>query len=184
MQRIARWTITAVSVLTLAGCSDSTRPQALSTTDPTRPTTEPPEFTVASGVVNTQIARGNFGPVHIQSESRSDQFGLFNIDLETQDNTDVEVRDQVYSPGGYSGWHTHLGPVLVVVKSGALTAYEASGENCLRTVHAAGTAFVEGTTVHNVRNEGTVDAEVGVFFFMPAGAPRRIDAGAPANCPA
>ena len=186
MRRITRWAIAVVPLFVVLGCNESVTQAAASPPTQTggaNPIAGQPEFTAASGVVNTPIARGNYGPLHIQSVSRSSQFGLFNIDLETQDNTDLEVRDQAYSPGGYSGWHTHLGPVLVVVQSGALTSYDASDPACPPVVHPAGTAFFEGTNVHNVRNEGSVDAHVGVFFFMPAGAPRRVDADAPANCP-
>jgi quercetin dioxygenase-like cupin family protein len=174
MQRATRFGIVAAPLFVVAACNEPVS-QAHG-----RPAGgEGPEFTVASGVTNTQIARGNLGPLHFHS-----RFDEYVTALEANENSDVEVRDQVYTPGGYSGWHSHEGPVFVVVKSGALTAYDASDPDCRPVVHPAGTAFIEATTVHNVRNEGTVDAEVGVFFFMPAGEPRRIDADAPANCPA
>jgi quercetin dioxygenase-like cupin family protein len=129
-------------------------------------------------VTNTGIARGNLGTFQLQSK-----FGQYTIELKSHDDTDAEVRKLVFAPGGVSGWHSHPGPVIVVVSAGALTVYDASDPNCRSTVYPAGTAFIEGTTVHDVRNEGTVDAEAGDLFFIPAGGARRIEADAPANCP-
>ena len=46
----------------------------------------------------------------------------------------------VFQPGGQTGWHIHPGPVVVVVKSGAITETHANG--CI-TVHPAGSVFFE-----------------------------------------
>ena len=163
----------ALAGLGLLACSNSGTPDA-----PDQPTALKPSFTAASGVTNTGIARGNIGTFQIQSK-----FGQYTIELKSHDDTDVEVRSAVLSPGGFSGWHTHPGPVIVAVQSGTVTLYDASDPSCQPRVYPAGTAFVEGTTVHNLRNEGTVDAAVGDLFFIPAGGLRRIEADAPANCP-
>ena len=170
--RICRFTAALVFLGVLA-CNDSA-----TTSGPERPVGLKPSFTVSSGVTNTAIARGNLGAVHLQSK-----FGQYTIELKAQDDTDVEVRSAVYTPGGFSGWHTHPGPVILAVSAGAFTVYDASDPTCLPKVYFAGTAFIEGTTVHNVRNEGTVNAEAGLLFFIPAGGLRRIEADAPANCP-
>ena len=83
-----------------------------------------------------------------------------------------------------TGWHTHPGPVILVIKTGTLTVYDASDPTCTPKVYTAGTAFFEGTTPHNVRNEGTVAVEYGTVYFVPAGGPTRIEADFPPNCPA
>jgi len=46
-------------------------------------------------------------------------------------------------------------------------------------------SFVDsgGSHVHVVRNEGTVVAKSIAVQLIPAGAMRRIEAAAPANCP-
>ena len=44
----------------------------------------------------------------------------------------IEVADQVLTiqPGGHTGWHSHPGPVLVVIKSGTFTLYNGYDEDC------------------------------------------------------
>jgi hypothetical protein len=74
--------------------------------------------------------------------------------------------------------------VILVIKTGTLTLYDASDPECRPKVYPAGTAFFEGTTVHNVRNEGSSAVEYGTIFFVPAGGPTRIEADFPPNCPA
>jgi hypothetical protein len=71
----------------------------------------------------------------------------------------------------------------VVVKSGALTLYRADDPACTPHVVPAESGFVDdGSDVHVVRNEGSVDAVVYVTSLVPRGAARRIDEPAPAGC--
>ena len=87
-------------------------------------------------------------------------------------------------PLGNSGWHSHPGVVLVTVASGSLVVYD---QNCVGTVHTAGTAssaFTEsGDEPGIVRNESTTTPEVSmVTYIVPAGTPNtglRIDKPAP-----
>ena len=164
-----------VSALGIAACSDSATPTSASAPPPPR---LEPQFTVGSGVTPTVIARGNLGAFHVQSKSKD-----YDLELKSHDDTDVLMRSAVASPGSYSGWHTHPGPVILVIKTGTLTVYDSSDPSCQPRVYPAGTAFFEGTAPHNVRNEGTVTVEYGTIFFMPAGGPTRIEADFPANCP-
>ena len=46
------------------------------------------------------------------------------VRISTKGLSDVYVVSNVVSPGGYSGWHTHPGPSVVVVKSGRATLYD------------------------------------------------------------
>jgi hypothetical protein len=60
----------------------------------------------------------------------------------------------------------HPGPVVVVVKSGALTEIHSNG--CI-TVHPAGSAFFETKAeVHNAINQTAGVAEVYATFLSPA----------------
>ena len=74
-------------------------------------------------------------------------------------------------PRGYFGWHTHAGPVWVVVKQGELTLYDPEDPECAR-VYPAGTAFVDqgGGHVHNARNESGADTILEATFLLPEGA--------------
>jgi len=137
-----------------------------------------PNFTLGVGFTSTVVGRGNLGTFHLQSKADG-----YDVELKSHDNTDIVVANIAVTPGGTSGWHSHPGPVVVVVKTGALTIYRADDPTCSPTLHPAGTAFTEeGGVVHIARNEGTVDATTVATFFVPAGAPQRIDQALPGNC--
>jgi len=83
----------------------------------------------------------------------------------------------VFQPGGDTGWHTHPGPVIVVVNSGALTETHRNG--CI-TVHPAGSVFFESAgEVHRATNQTGGVTEVFATFISPAGAPPLQPAGDP-----
>ena len=113
-------------------CRDSAPPTSAS---PDGPVGNAPSLTLGSGVTPTIIARGNLGAFHVQSK-----FQGYDLELKTHDETDVQVRSAIAAPGSYSGWHTHPGPVILVIKTGALTIYDASDPDCRATV-LCGSAF-------------------------------------------
>jgi quercetin dioxygenase-like cupin family protein len=130
------------------------------------------------GFTSTLIGRGNLGPFHLQSEVAG-----YEIELQSDHNTDVAVANIAITPRGFSGWHYHPGPVLVVVKSGTITVYGADDPNCSPKVYPAGTSFSEqGGVGHNARNEGAVEATAVATFFAPPGSALRFDAAVPENC--
>ena len=102
--------------------------------------------------------------------------------IQTSGPTDFHVQRVVLEPGADSGWHTHPGIALDVVKTGTLTAYLDDGE-CKPVKVEAGQAFMfpAGVT-HIARNEGDEPAEVYVTYLVTAGADPRKDAEAPAGC--
>lgn len=99
--------------------------------------------------------------------------------------TDVYVNHVTVAPGGNSGWHTHPGPSVVVIKTGTATVYDSDGSSCPATAYAAGTGFVDagGGHVHLVANLGSTPLEIYAFQVIPHGDPRVISAPQPANCP-
>jgi quercetin dioxygenase-like cupin family protein len=135
-------------------------------------------FSLASNYTNTRIARANAGPIRWRSSYQD-----FDVVLKSEQSTDLEVTTGLAHPGGHTGWHYHPGPVFVLVKTGTLTVYEADDDKCRGRTYAAGSAFIEGTTPHIVRNEGAVDAEIVGVFFVPVGQPRRIESNPPGTCP-
>ena len=100
-------------------------------------------------------------------------------------DSDVYVIQNTFPPGGHSGWHTHPGPSLLTVTSGALAVYEASDPTCTPVIYTAGQSFTDVGCgdIHLIRNEGNVSATTVVVQIVPAGASRRIDEPAPGNCP-
>lgn len=193
MHRYFQFTLTGLTASALfIACEQSTTRQQ------SGPSITAPSFTVASGFVSTLVGRGNAGAFHIRSTDG------FDVEIKAKDNTDVAVGNVVVAPGGSSGWHSHPGPVIVVVKTGTITFYRAgrhggqngddeNGDNganaptCSRTVYPAGSAFIEVPAPGHVmlaKNEGTTEATVSATYFAPPGAALRIDQPWPGgNCP-
>lgn len=104
--------------------------------------------------------------------------------IKTKHASDLYVLQNTIVPGGTFGWHSHPGPSLVIVKSGAATFYMADDLTCSPHVVQTGESFVDnGHDTHVVRNEGSVDLVTVVVSLVPAGFQRRIDEPAPPNCP-
>ena len=93
---------------------------------------------------------------------------------------DFAVQQVTVAPGGATGWHTHAGPAIVLVKSGDFTLYDDKG--CTGTTFKAGQSFVDAGFghVHIGRNEGATNVELYVLYLTPAAGPLRIDAAKPA----
>lgn len=97
---------------------------------------------------------------------------------------DIVHQKVTYTPGGFSGWHSHPGVVLVVITAGAVTRYQ---PDCTKTTYTVGQAFLElgRDQIIYVKNEGSTTAEVLATLIVPAGtanADLRIDQPAPASC--
>ena len=98
--------------------------------------------------------------------------------IATKAATDVYVLENVISPGGSFGWHSHPGPSLVIVNAGTLSVYHAP--DCVAEdfgpTSPNGSTFVDqGHDLHMVRNNGAVPADVYVVSLVPQGFQRRID---------
>src|SRR5262245_11364910 len=92
----------------------------------------------------------------------------------------------IIGPGGSTGWHSHPGPAVVLIKSGELTVYSSDDPTCTGRTYSAGQAFIEHGQglVQLARNlSPSQNVEVWVTYFdVPAGGPFRIDAANPGNC--
>ena len=102
---------------------------------------------------------------------------------------DTVMQKIVILPGGHTGWHSHPGPVVVLVGSGQMSFYDGDDPSCTARTYAAGKAFVDSGQghVHIARNEGSVPLELYVTYFdVTPGVPPphafRIDAPNPVNC--
>ena len=113
----------------------------------------------------------------------TDEPGL--VKILAKEPSDVYVVRNTVAPGADSGWHTHPGPSVVLVKSGVASVYEGSDPSCAPVTYPAGTGFVDagGSHVHLVRNTGSMPLVTVAFQIIPAGAQRRIDAPNPGYCP-
>jgi hypothetical protein len=93
---------------------------------------------------------------------------------------DVYIGSVQLLPGAsYAGWHTHPGPVWVVVSTGELAVY---GPDTCRTVYAAGSAYLaEPATAYDLRNESSAPTLLFFSGVIPAGQPPTVQAAAPAT---
>ena len=133
-------------------------------------TVAPSWATPPSGLTNIPLARGtntSHGTIPLQ-------FGR-----------DVAMAQITVNPGGSSGWHSHPGGAIIIVKEGALTVYSPVGHQCRTTTYSAGQAFIERPgEVDDVLNTGTVPYVLYVTFpRVPPGGSARIDQPDPGTCP-
>src|SRR5213595_170708 len=106
--------------------------------------------TPPSGLTNVPLARGN----NTSEGTIPLQFG-----------TDIVMAQITVVPGGSSGWHSHPGGAIVVVKQGSITVHQSAGSQCQITTYSAGQAFIERPgEVDDVTNAGTVPYVLFVTF--------------------
>jgi quercetin dioxygenase-like cupin family protein len=105
--------------------------------------------------------------------------------LPIQVGTDIVMAQITVDPGGSSGWHSHPGGAIIVVKQGTPTVYRSIGGQCLSTTYGAGDAFIERPgEVDDVLNAGTAPYVLYVTFpRVPQGGSPRTDEPDPGTCP-
>jgi quercetin dioxygenase-like cupin family protein len=99
-----------------------------------------------------------------------------HVKLQTKGATDVVTQAITYGAGASSGWHSHVGIVIVTVKDGTVTRYLS---DCLGQSFHAGDVFTETSDLGSMvlRNETAVPAHVSATFITspPVPANLRID---------
>jgi quercetin dioxygenase-like cupin family protein len=118
--------------------------------------------TPSAGLKSELLARGAAGEFQIQDDS-------MDLEIAAEKPTDLAFVKATLEPGGFTGWHAHPGPSLVIVKSGTLTMREPHHGRCASHTFGPGKAFVHPEGVHNFVAGSTV-AEFYVAYFVPAGA--------------
>jgi quercetin dioxygenase-like cupin family protein len=130
----------------------------------------PGAATPASGLTNVTLARGG---------------DLSDGTIPFQEGTDVVMTEITVVPGGSSGWHSHPGGAIIVIKQGDLSVSRSIGSQCETTNYTAGQAFIERPgEVDDVVNTGTTPYVLFVTFpRVPHGGSARIDQPDPGTCP-
>ncbi len=133
--------------------------------------------TPPSGLSSELLARGAGGTFRIHDKS-------MKLKIKAKEPTDVALVKAILGPGGFTGWHGHPGPSIVIVKSGELTMYEPRRGVCVARTFGPGKAFVHPEHAHNFVNTGAATAEFYVAYFIPAGAAPLLNdvTPAPAEC--
>lgn len=129
--------------------------------------------TAGSGVTSTVMSGAILlDEIDTKGESDADE-----VEIKTKGLWETRVVRFRITPGGHTGWHSHPGPVFVMITAGTMTLEQSDGSVA---DYPTGTGFVEDARrVHIARNEGDVDLELDAFFLVPLGAPLRIDEPAP-----
>ena len=167
-------------VVSLAGCSDgsgSVAPTALPAGAQT------PSFTTGNSQ-STLLARATFSDPkdHVLKIKR--MTGNWHVEVKSMPALDVAMQSIVFEAGTHSGWHSHPGPVFILVKSGEMTFYESDDPTCTPIRRKAGEGYLDlGEHAHIARNESGARAENVVTYLAPPGAALRIDEAKPGNCP-
>ncbi len=139
--------------------------------------------TPGSGVLGAPVvARAAFAePVDIKFK-----VGLNPTDtLHVDGAKDTVVQQVTIAPGGSTGWHSHPGPVVVLIASGTMSFYDSEDPSCTAKTYETGKAFIDSGQghVHIARNEGPENLVLwATYFDVPPGQPFRIDAANPGNC--
>jgi quercetin dioxygenase-like cupin family protein len=117
------------------------------------PSTVPPGFLAARGYIPFKVALqiGSAKP-HVFA-----------------DGVQAYIQHGLIQPGQSTGWHSHAGPVWVLMVNGALTLYSGTDKTCTGHTYQAGQGFVDigFGHIHIARNEGTTPAEFYAFYMLP-----------------
>ena len=131
--------------------------------------------------VGTVWARAGFAdPVDIKLKLRAE-----GEVIHVPHAADTVMQQIVIPPGGSTGWHSHPGPAIALVKNGELTLYSSDDPTCTGRPFGAGQGFVDSGQghVHIARNLTSQNTEVWVTYLdVPPGGSVRIDAADPGNC--
>jgi quercetin dioxygenase-like cupin family protein len=141
--------------------------------------------TPSSGILSaTVVARGGFADnVDLKFKVGDGPNDVIHVGQ----SQDTVMQQIVIAPGGHTGWHSHPGPVVVVITAGAMTFYDGDDPACTPRVYTAGQAFVDSGQghVHIARNEQNENLVLwATYFDVPVGGGFRIDAADPGNCSA
>jgi hypothetical protein len=128
-----------------------------------------------SGVTPTLLARGTYHGFAVKSPPRS----AVDFKAKAKSPVDIVVRKHDYVAGGYTGWHTHPGPVFITVTQGQLTYYHYDDPLCMPHVITAGHGFVDDGRGHFVRNETDQPAQDVSVILAPVGGAFRGELDAP-----
>lgn len=97
------------------------------------------------------------------------QYNLGDIKVQTKGPVDIVVAEVSFPALASAGWHSHPGPIFVVIRTGTLSIWD---ETCVKRTYSAGDSFFEAGPKANmlVKNESpTTEATVVATFIVPVG---------------
>jgi quercetin dioxygenase-like cupin family protein len=129
-----------------------------------------PSNKVVSGNVNIDVVSRNANAAALSQVAAMAgkllllQFGSDNAPINILNST------LTFAPGGFSGWHSHGGPGIVIVVQGTISLERTSG--CF-VDYPQGSVFFEAgpSEIHNAVNRTGSPVIVDAYFFLPAFVP-------------
>jgi quercetin dioxygenase-like cupin family protein len=106
------------------------------------------------------------------------------ININEKTRTDVQNWTVSWPVGPTTGWHYHVGWLMVIITAGAVTTYNKTKTGCAPVTYRKGQVFVElPFRVHNAVNAGHVAAAGVSSEFITHGKQETVNVARPANCP-
>ena len=172
--------INLVVGIVLAGCSDGTRPVAPNVANAGA---QSPSLAFGPSQ-STLLARATFSDPKDPVLKIKRITGDWHFEVQSKPALDVAMQSIVFEKETESGWHSHPGPVFILVKSGEMTFYESDDPTCTPIRKKAGEGFLDtGDHAHIARNESGARSENVVTYFVPPGSALRKNEPNPGNCP-
>jgi quercetin dioxygenase-like cupin family protein len=168
----AKAVLVAIAMLLVSSCNEPSRP-----TSPSGKTGgAAPSFTMGMGSVPTTLGQGTYSNLMVKRVDHD-----WQVQLKAQKGLEVVVRSFAYDAGSFTGWHKHLGPVLIQIIQGTVTFYEAD-HPCTPIVVHAGEGYLDTGNGHMGRNLTGAPAKDITIYLAPPGtqvSQLRIDMPAP-----
>ena len=101
-----------------------------------------PPSNIVSGTV---LARASFvAPTDIMFTSKDGRTEVIQV-REAQETVMQQI---IIGPGGSTGWHSHPGPAVALIKADALALFDSEDPTCTPRIYLAGQAFVDSGQGH------------------------------------
>jgi hypothetical protein len=146
--------------------------------------TSPSLVTVPVASISTPLGRATFVDHKDPMLTVKRVTGDFHVEVKAKPALDVAMQSISFPAGSQSTWHTHPGPVFIIVAEGTMRFYESDDPTCTPIEKTKGQGFLDkGEHAHIARNESGVPAQTVVTYLVPHGAALRNDQPRPGNCP-
>jgi len=173
----------ALLLVTVAGACGDAKESASSPSRAIAPTS-PALATVPVSSTSTLLGRATFTDPKDPQLMVKRITGDFHVEVKAKPALDVAMQSISFPAGAQSTWHTHPGPVFIIVAAGTMTFYESDDPTCTPVVKSKGEGFLDkGDHAHIARNESGAPAQTVVTYLVPQGAALRNDQPRPGNCP-
>ncbi len=133
------------------------------------------------GLVGYALAAPSPGPQHRGTLVNRINANKDGVKVKTRGSTDLIAQDVVYHPGDNSGWHYHLGIVLIEVDGPAGNSLVFHDQCRTITVPTGGAFHETGHKPGLLESPGTNTADITVhaMYILPTGAPPRVNTNPP-----